>query len=222
LKVLVTRLEPGATATAGALARLGFEPVVLPCLTAEPLAAYLPEAPAAIVLTSGQAVAALPARYHEIPCFCVGDATAAKMRRAGFRTVSSAAGDAGDLFRLLMERRVSGTYLLATGERHGLELARQLRESGIKVARRKVYRTQPVKTLPAAIRNALEASEIKKALFYSVETVRAFIRLQPPATANLEALVLSPAIAQACQGLPWQKIRVALAPNEAELLALLK
>ncbi len=222
MKVLVTRLEPGATATAGALARLGFEPVVLPCLNAEPLAAALPETPAAIVLTSGQAVGALPARYHDIPCFCVGDATAAKMRQAGFRTVRSAAGDAGDLFRLLRDQPISGTYLLATGEGHGLELARQLRGCGIKVARRKVYRTQPVKTLPAAIRSALEAGEIGQALFYSVETVQAFIRLRPPGTANLEALALSPAIAQACQGLPWRKIRVALAPNEAELLALLK
>jgi uroporphyrinogen-III synthase len=59
-------------------------------------------------------------------------------------------------------------------------------------------------------------------LFYSAETARAFIRLKPPGTGRLEALALSPTVAAACQGLPWRRIRVALTPNEAALLALLK
>jgi uroporphyrinogen-III synthase len=222
LKVLVTRPEPGASATAERLKQMGFEPMLAPCLRIDPVETSLPENPAAILLTSGHAVPALPARYHAIPCFSVGDATAAKLREAGFTAVESAAGDAADLLRLVAGRRIDGLHLLAVGEGHGQELARQLRERGVKLIRRKVYATRHMRDLPAPVKAALAAGEIQKALFYSAETLRAFIRMKPPGTAALEALVLSPAIAAVAQGLPWRRIRVALAPNEADLLALLK
>jgi uroporphyrinogen-III synthase len=222
LKVLVTRPEPGAAVAAAQLRRLGFEPVLFPCLTVEPIAARLPEQPGAILLTSGQAIPMLPAKFRSVPCFCVGDATAARLRESGFDAVESARGDADDLFALVTARRLAGTHLLAVGERHGLDLAARLRASGIRVIRRKLYRTRPVRVVPAAVRRALLAGEIGGALFYSAETARAFIGLQPPGTAQITALALSPAVAAACQGLPWRKIHVALAPDEAHLLALLR
>jgi uroporphyrinogen-III synthase len=221
LKILVTRPEPGATATAAQLQRLGFEPILLPCLTIRPRRAKLPERPAAIIVTSAQAIPALPASFRNIPFFCVGDATAARLHEAGFASVESAAGDAQALFRLINARRIAGSYLMAVGERHGLGLARQLREAGIPVVRRCVYSAQPLRVLPAALRAALAAGEIDKALFYSAETARAFMRLGP-ATETMESLALSPAIADVLKGLPWRSIRVALAPAEADLLALLR
>ncbi len=222
MKLLITRPEPGASATACQVKKMGFEPVLAPCLTIEPLAAILPEHPAALLITSAQAIPMLPARLHSIPCLCVGDATAAKMRQAGFCSVMSASGDADDLLALVAAHNIGGTHLLAVGERHGMELARQLRAHGVKVLRRKVYTTRNLPVLPPAIRAALAAGEIKKALFYSAETAKAFIRLRPPGTGMMEALALSPAVAAQVQGLPWQSIRVALAPNESDLLALLK
>lgn len=221
MKVLITRPEPAAASTAAQLRRMGFEPILAPCLRIHRLPARLPANPAALLITSAQAIASLPERFHHLPAFCVGDATAARLRQAGFTAVESAAGNAGDLARLVVQRRLRGTHLLATGERQGLDLAAQLRGLGIKVARRKVYAARPLAALPATARSALAAGEITKALFYSAETVAAFIRLQPPGTANADALVLSPAIAAAAEGLPWRRIRVALAPNEADLLALL-
>jgi uroporphyrinogen-III synthase len=222
LKVLVTRPEPGASATAERLRQMGFDPVLAPCLRIDPVEASLPATPAAILLTSGHAVDALPVRYQAVPCFCVGDATAAKLRAAGFTAVESAAGDAGDLLLLAADRRIEGLHLLAVGEGHGQALAGQLRERGIRLIRRKVYATRHMRSLPAPVKAALAAGEIGKALFYSAETLRAFIRMKPPGTEALEALALSPAIAAIAQGLPWRRIRVALAPNEADLLALLK
>ncbi len=218
----MTRPEPGATATAAQLRGLGFEPVLLPCLRIKPRATQLPANPSAIIITSAQAIPALPEHFHQISCFCVGDATAMRMREAGFTSVESAAGDAKDLFRLIISRRIRGTCLLATGEKNGLELARQLRETGIKVIRRSVYSATPLRALPPGIRSALAAGAIDKALFYSAETAKAFIALHPPATAAMESLALSPAIAEVLQGLPWRAIRVALAPAEADLLALLR
>jgi uroporphyrinogen-III synthase len=222
LKILVTRPEPGATATAVQLTLLGFEPVLLPCLAIKPRATKFPEQPAALIITSAQAIRSLPSSFRQIRSFCVGDATAIKLREAGFVSVESAAGDAKTLFRLITARRIPGTHLLAVGQRHGLALARQLREAGITVVRRSVYSAAPLRELPAAIGAALGAGEIDKALFYSAETAKAFMRLNPPGTAGMESLALSPAIAEVLKNLPWRTIRVALAPAEADLLALLK
>jgi uroporphyrinogen-III synthase len=97
-----------------------------------------------------------------------------------------------------------------------------LRAAGIAVVRRSVYSARPLLTLPADIRAALAAGEIQKAMFYSAETAKAFIRLSPPATERIDSLALSAAIAEVLQSLPWRSIRVALAPAEADMLALLK
>lgn len=221
MKVLVTRPEPGASQTAARLRDLGYEPVLAPCLSISRRNAALPETPAAIIITSAQAVAALPEAYQNIPAFCVGDATAGRLREAGFSSAASAAGDARDLFRLIMARNIPGTHLLAVGERHGLALARQLREAGVTVVRRTVYTAKPLRAFPAAAATVLAEGKIGAALFYSAESARAFIRLKPPGTEAIQAFALSQAVAAGLHGLPWAGIRVALAPTEADLLALL-
>ena len=220
MKILVTRPEPGASATAARLVTMGHEPVLAPCLAITPLPARLPAHPGALIITSGQAIPALPANLRDIPVFCVGDATGGKLRAAGFSRVESAGGDSADLLRLVASRRLTGTHVMAVGERHGLALARQLREAGISVLRRKVYAARPLRVLPDAALRALREDEIDTALFYSAETARAFIRLAPSGTAKITACALSPAVARALDSLPWNKIRVALAPTEADLMAL--
>lgn len=221
MRFLVTRPEPGASATAARLVALGHEPVLAPCLEILPLPARLPPHPAAIILTSAQAIPALPAAWAELPAFCVGDATAARLREAGFNRVESASGDARDLLRLVTMRRLPGLHVLAVGERHGLALAQQLRAAGLLVARRKVYAARPLRALPEPVRAALAAQTIPAALFYSAESARAFARLGPPQTASMAAYTLSPAVAAALRGLPWKAIHVALAPSEADLMALI-
>jgi uroporphyrinogen-III synthase len=221
VKILVTRPEPGASATAARLVALGHEPVMAPCLSITTLAAHLPEHPQALIVTSGQAVAALPERLRDVRVFCVGDATASRLRAAGFSRVESAGGDAEDLFWLITARRVAGLHVLAVGERQGLALCRQLREAGVSVLRRKVYAARPLKVLPEAARQALAGGEIGAALFYSAESARAFMRLKPAGTAHIQAYALSSKVAAALDGLPWSAIHVALAPTEADLMALL-
>jgi uroporphyrinogen-III synthase len=217
----VTRPEPGASATAKRLAALGHEALLLPCLSVKTAVPRLPEHPAALVVTSGQAVPALPARLHNVPVFCVGDATAIKLREAGFTRVESAAGDAGDLYRLIVARRLAGLHVLAVGERHGLALLARLREAGIVAARRKVYTVTKLQALPEDARGALAEGTLDAALFYSAETARAFAKLNPPGTEQMQAYALSESVAQGLEGLPWAQIHVALAPTEADLMALL-
>jgi len=221
VKLLVTRPEPGASATARRLAALGHEVLLLPCLSVKTTAPRLPEHPAALVVTSGQAVPALPARLRNVPVFCVGDATAAKLRQAGFTRVESAAGDAQDLSRLILARRLPGLHVLAVGERQGLALFSRLRAAGVFAVRRKVYTVTRLRHLPDMVQAALAAGAVDAALFYSAETARAFRALTPPGTAGMTAYVLSGNVAQGLEGLPWARIHVALAPTEADLMALL-
>jgi uroporphyrinogen-III synthase len=221
LKVLLTRPEPGAAATAARLTGLGHSAILAPCLTVTRRPPKLPDHPAAIIITSLQAVPALPTAYHHIPVFCVGDATAGRLREAGFRAVTSAAGDAEDLRRLITAQPLPGLYLLATGVRQGTALARQLRAEGIPLLRRVVYAATPVRALPSKALAALTAGEIGAALFYSAETAAAFVRLAPPGTASITAIALSQAVAAPLHGLPWAAIRVAVRPTEADLLALI-
>jgi len=221
LNILITRPEPGASATAARLQSLGHHPILAPCLIISPLQTTLPPNPAAIIITSGQVIPALPASYQGTKIFCVGDATAGRLRAAGFTQVESANGDATDLFRLIRSKNLPGTHLLVTGKGLGLPLAAQLRGEKTKIIRRAVYTAKAVKSLPPTAAAALAAEQINAALFYSAESARAFIRLKPAGTANIEALALSEAVAAPLHVLPWTKIRVALAPTEADLLALL-
>ncbi|GAN81400.1 uroporphyrinogen-III synthase [Acidocella aminolytica] len=221
MKLLVTRPEPGASATASRLAAMGHDPVLLPCLAVTPLPPRLPPHPAALVVTSGQAVPALPARLHGVPVFCVGDATAVKLRAAGFTRVESAHGDAVALTKLIVARNVPGLHVLAVGERHGQKLAADLRAAGISVLRRRVYKVAKLKNMPDAVRAALAAGEFDGALFYSAETARAFSQLRPPGTGAMQAYALSQNVAKGLQELPWAAIHVGQAPTEADLMALL-
>jgi uroporphyrinogen-III synthase len=216
--ILITRPEPGATATAARLQAMGHRAIIAPCLSITPLKSSLPESAAAIIITSSQAIPALPLRWAGAKIFCVGDATAARLKAAGFSNIESANGDATDLFRLIRRKNLPGTHVLVTGQGHGLDLTAQLRNKNTKIIRRTVYMAKPVPSLPAGL---MEEKKIDAALFYSAESARAFTRLKPPNTAGIEALALSPAVAAALHGLPWTKIRVALAPTEADLLALI-
>lgn len=217
MKLLLTRPEPGASRTAARLRELGHEVALLPCLSITPLPPRLPQAPTAVILTSGQAIAALPASLHNSHAFCVGDVTADNLRLAGFTRVESANGNADDLFKLVIARGVKGPHLLAVGERQGQALAAKLRGAGVSVIRRKVYRAAPLRALPPGF----SLHGISGALFYSAETAKAFVRLHPSGTAALTAYALSPAVAAALAPLPWTEIRAALAPTEADLMALI-
>jgi uroporphyrinogen-III synthase len=140
--VLVTRPEPGATETAGRLDALGFDPVLAPAVRIRTLKANLPP-PArvvAVLITSGQAIAAIPDSYRRAKLFAVGDATAARARQAGFSDIVSAGGDAVDLVAAVATTMPAGaTLLLVTGQGLGQPLAASLRAHGFAVIRRSVY-----------------------------------------------------------------------------------
>jgi uroporphyrinogen-III synthase len=228
--VLITRPEPGAGETARRVAALGLHPVLAPVLAIAtrpipPIAAQ----PQAMLVTSGNAIPALPEAWHGCMLLAVGDGTAARARAAGFARCHSAAGDAAALEALVAKlcTPAGGALLLASGEGQGMRLAASLRARGFRVIRRVVYAARPARVLPEAARAALAQGGLGAALFFSRQTARAFVRLLLATTArdivaDIEAIAISKSTASALTPLPWRRIRVASRPNQDEMLALLQ
>jgi uroporphyrinogen-III synthase len=226
--VLVTRPEPGAAETAARLLAMGFTPVSAPMLTIRPRAPLpaRPVAPQAILVTSANAIPALPAAWRARPLLAVGDATAARAVAAGFTRVESAGADAAALAALVIARcrPHGGALLLASGMGQGLTLAASLRAAGFTVQRRIAYAARPAESLPAPAAAALAAGRVGTILFFSPATARGFVVLLQRAglpICGVEALAISQAAAIPLALLPWRGIRVASHPNQDALLALL-
>lgn len=228
--VLITRPLPAAEETATRLAARGFRPIIAPLLEIRAVPADLPASDQlqAIVVTSGHAVAALPEAYRALPLLAVGDATAARARAAGHVRVLSAAADAAALAALAGRACAPGSapLLLAVGRDQGADVAADLAMRGFTVIRREVYAAATVAALPEAARLALGERSVHAALFFSAATARGFVRLCTEAglaggLITVEALAISPRTAAALAPLPFRRVRVALHPNQDELLALL-
>ncbi|WP_459676277.1 uroporphyrinogen-III synthase [Acidisoma sp. 7E03] len=230
MPVLVTRPPPGGAETARRLTARGFTPILAPLLTVQTFARALPapERLRGVLVASRQAIPALPALYHDLPLYAVGDATAAEARAAGFRRVESARGRAEDLARLIIERlpREGAPLLLATGLNQGDRLKTILQAFGFEVLREEVYAAHSVTRLPAAAEAMLRAESEGWVLLFSRETALCLNRLVravglAESVARLNLGVISAPVADAAQDLPWARIHVAMEPNEKAVLALL-
>ncbi len=224
--ILVTRPEPDATETAAVLHALGWQPVLAPMLIIQTLPVVRVTACHAVLLTSGNALAALAGVRRDVPVLAVGDRTAARARAAGFATVWSADGDAAALVALARARCApGGALLLPAGAGQGHALATDLRVAGFRVLRRIAYRARPVRVFPPAARHGLATAGIDSALFLSALTAAVFARLLPPglhaALRNVNAVVIGPPAAQALAHLPWRSVRVSAKPTLERVLALL-
>lgn len=228
--ILITRPEPGATETARRIEALGLTPVLCPVLAIRQVSATLPPALriGAVLVTSRNAVASLPAAYHPVPLLAVGNATADRAREAGFTRVASADGDAKALSRMVRQQvnPAAGALLLATGRHNGEDLAREMRQAGYRVLRRVVYAAEPREALAPEALAALDRGRIRSALFFSAETARHFVSLTRssramPSLRAVDAVAIGPAAGMALEALPWRRVRVAARPNQDEMLALL-
>ena len=223
--VLVTRAAAEAETTAERVAALGFVPVVAPLFRIKGFSPAVPERVQAFVVTSGNALAALPLR--RVPLLAVGQATALRARALGFCDVRAGGGDASAL-AVLVARDLdpaAGPVLLACGRGQGAALTADLGARGFRVVRRVFYAPMPVTVFPAAAGRALRAGELMAAMFLSAETAAAFVRLLPPrlvaSVADVHALAIGKPAADALKPLPWREIRLAAAPTLDDVLALL-
>ncbi len=229
--ILITRPEPGASETARRLTALGYDPLVAPVLSIQPLGTLtrLPARVSATLLTSRNAVPACPASCYAMPVFAVGEATAAHAKQAGFRHVITAGGDAAALAALLAATRTpaQGSLFLPTARGQGLELTATLRRHGFRVIRHVAYAALPVPALPNDALHKLRQNRVDAVLFFSAETARQFVRLIQTAkmgetVREARAVSISARAIVALRELPWRHICVAEKPNQEAMLALLK
>ncbi|WP_246395726.1 uroporphyrinogen-III synthase [Gluconacetobacter tumulisoli] len=225
--VLVTRPEPGLSETLADVRALGWRPYAAPMLRIGTRPLALPGGRTqAILLTSGQAIAALAGRVPpEMPIFTVGEATARRARDAGFDDVTAAGGTAEALLGLLRARLDPrrGSLLLATAKGYGGELASGLRQAEFQVNRRCVYTVDPAGNLGRDVLNALARGSVEAALFYSPETARQFLAALPPdgmgALHGVRAIAISPRTGVALAAAAWRGIEIADHPDGGAMLS---
>jgi uroporphyrinogen-III synthase len=202
--------------------------VVAPLLTVRPL----PEARidlagvAALAFTSPNGVAAFAALSPErgLPVYAVGEATAAAARAAGFPQTIAGDADATALAQLIVARGqgLKGPVLHLAPREPAADLAGLLTNAGVPARSVAVYETLAAERLPAPAEKALAAGRLEAVLVHSPKAGRTLARLLAPAeAARLAAFALSPACAEPLAALPFARVLVAEAPNEAALLALL-
>jgi uroporphyrinogen-III synthase len=214
-RVLILRPQPGADQSARLARSLGLEPVVAPLFTVRPLAWEPVEAAGfdAVMMTSANA-----ARYGGpglapltlLPCYAVGQATAAAAREAGFERVTAGDGDAEDLIDFCVDDGVCNLLHLC-GREH-----RPVERPGLRVERRIVYASDAAEALPAAARAALEGGAV--ALLHSPRAAALFRELVE-ARGSVAIAAISAAAAQAA-GDGWLAREAAPQPTDEALLEL--
>ncbi|WP_439572435.1 uroporphyrinogen-III synthase [Phreatobacter sp.] len=233
MRVLVTRPEPDAGATAERLRGRGHDPLLAPLMTAVPVAEPLPLArPDGLALTSGRAIAfldpALMAAFRHLPVFAVGERTAAVLVETGFADVRPAGGDVRSLARLIAAADLpEGSRILHPGgEDRAGDLRALLAGTGLTAVPWTVYRMEPAATLPAAAVAALREGRIDAVLHYSPRSAATFAALAvgdglARAAAGPLHACLSEAVAAALSPLRPGMVRIAARPDEMSLMRLL-
>lgn len=234
MKVLVTRAEGDAEKLAARLTERGHKSVIESLMTirfrpeaARGIAPFL-EGVQAVLFTSANGVRAFAdaSPRRDFRAFAVGDATAGAGRAAGFADVTSAGGAVDDLAKLVIGRLKprNGAVFHAAASVTAGDLQGPLEAAGFSVRRAVLYEAVESERLSDATRAAIARGEIDAALFFSPRNAATFVRL----AADLEegckhmvAVALSSAVAEKLAPLPWRRIVVAAAPNEAALLAAL-
>ena len=216
--LLILRPEPGAGTTAERARRLGMEAVVAPLFTIRSVEWDAPDPQRfdGLLITSANAprqAGAKLAEYTQLPCFAVGEASAAAAREAGF-LVRSGPGDGAAAVDLAAK----------TGAKRLLHLCGRehvpLGADGIEVSRVAVYAAEPVPALPPSAVDALRQGAI--ALVHSARAGAIFAALVDEAGLERRAIGIAAisAAASAAAGEGWKRIAAATAPRDEALLEL--
>jgi uroporphyrinogen-III synthase len=232
MRLLVTRPEPDAAATAARLSAMGHRVMVRPMLEV----AFNPPPdglrPGSLVLTSRNGVRALlrwpdAAAWRGLPAFAVGAETGALLREAGFGDVRIAGGDAEALIALIETHPAAalGTILHPAPRDRAADLDGRLAARGYRVERVEAYRAESAARLGGELVDALHSGELDGALFFSARTAAAFARLVAEAglgnrVRSLAVYALSERTAQPLRTIAG-KVHVAGRPDLESLLALL-
>ena len=234
-RVLVTRPEPGASATARRLETLGYAPILLPLTGIVAIApGAIPEAAlfGMVAVTSANAVRHAPAGLVDSlagkPCLAVGAETAKACRDAGFLSVETGDGDAESLARLAIDRSGEGgriAYLCGRVRRDTFE--RALDAAGRRVTAVETYDTVHLGYDRADLDVRLGVAPVDVVLLYSAGATAAYADLLRSAGgdrrfARSVCLGLSDAVGEPLAELGGGTFMAAETPDEEALVALLR
>jgi uroporphyrinogen-III synthase len=229
MRILVTRPREDGEQIAAKLAALGHTALLAPLL--EPRFHDGPE-PAladvqAILATSANGIRALIRRTarRDIPVFAVGPQTTEEARAAGFTEVRNADGDSRALAEAVARwtRPEKGALLHVCGEDAPGTLVENLARRGFTARRAVLYGIEAATALPADARDALEKNAVDVVMFFSPVSAKIFLEMCGGiATANLIALCISPSTADVLPPSAFAEVRIAAAPNQTALLALVE
>ena len=212
--LVILRPEPGATATARAAKRLGLKPRVMPLFSVEAVEWRAPE-PAefdALLLTSANAVrhgGTELDRIRDLPAHCVGQATAAVARDAGF-FIGTVGPDGVDDLLAALPADLRLLHLCGVDRR----LPQSPRQTISSVP---VYRAVEL-TAPGQM-NQIEGAVV------AVHSRRAAARLSQLADearirrGTIAIAAISPGAAEAAGG-DWERVETSSEPTDTALLAL--
>lgn len=215
--ILVLRPEPGASETAARAREMGLDAVVAPLFVVSQLAWHPPD-PArfdAILLTSANAArhgGEGLGRFAALPCYAVGEATAAAAAKAGFESVEAGATDGGAVLAEMAAGGVRRVLHLCGRDRIALE------HCELAIEAHAVYAAEAVEALPDEAGAALSDGVI--ALIHSPRAGAVFGRLVDDAGLPRSAIRLA-AISSAAAtsaGAGWGRVAAAPSPTDEALL----
>ena len=198
---------------------MGLEAVVAPLFEVRPVEWEAPDPASidAVILTSANAARqAGPqlGRFAHLPCYAVGEATAAVAEGLGFGTVHSGLGDAAALAALVAQDGAERVLHPCGQDR--IAIARR----ELEVTERVVYAADPVSMLPPQAAAVLAQGAV--ALLHSPRAGALFHTLVEEAgleLARIDIAAISPAAAAAA-GAGWRCSLSAGEPRDAALLEL--
>lgn len=161
----------------------------------------------------------------DVPCYCVGERTAAAAQDVGL-TAISANGAAADLVTLMANdlNPTDGPLLYVRGENTTGGVAKALSERGFSVQSEVLYQQKTCELSQTALQ-ALAKGEVNALPLYSPLTARrlANVLTNNPEwpTDNLTALCISENVASEVRNVPLVRIEVAFEPNGAAMLTLI-
>jgi uroporphyrinogen-III synthase len=212
--LVILRPEPGASATAEAARAMGLQPLVMPLFRTEaiPWQAPNPFRFDALLLTSANTIRGGGTeleRVRSLRAHCVGEATAAAAREAGFAVASSGSGGVEGLLRSLPP----GLRLLHLGGADRQEPSRDRQE----ITSIDVYRAVE---LPAP--EALAEIDGSVVALHSARAAARFGRLSDDLglSRGSLALVAMSERSAAAAGDGWERVDVAPEPADSALLAI--
>ena len=165
MKILVLRPQPGADETAARARALGLDPVVTPLFSVRALTWTAPDPGGfdAVMLTSASAARQASdglAPFKPLPCYAVGEATAAAADEAGFADIRVGPDDGKSLLMMMAEDGMTRIFH-ACGQDH---LA--LGHPDLAITRVPVYAAEAADRLPVPAEGLLaEASPALRAMF---------------------------------------------------------